>query len=149
MNGCLAFHEREIPMQKSHLVLVSALVCAGSLLGCARDAEPVLAPGGPVLAPVPTTRPSSRHDERTDLVIPQDDQSFAPEDAETTRAIRAALVGDTSLPVGAHDVVIVTRAHAVTLRGDVGSASERDIIEAHARSAAGVSSVDNRITITL
>ncbi len=70
-------------------------------------------------------------------------------EAETTRLIRAAVVDDADLSMGARNVVIVTRGHEVTLRGDVGSDAERDIVEAHARAVEGVSTVDNRLAVRL
>jgi len=77
------------------------------------------------------------------------DQPMTEAEAETTRLIREAVVDDADLSMGARNVVIVTRGHVVTLRGDVSSDDERDTVEAHARAVAGVDTVDNRLTVRL
>lgn len=76
------------------------------------------------------------------------DQSNDPVDLEITRSIRAAVVGDGSLSFGARNVVIVTRAAVVTLRGDVETAAERTAIDAHAHAAPGVTRVENLLEVS-
>lgn len=76
------------------------------------------------------------------------DQSSEPSDVEITRRIRSAVVGDSALSFAAMNVVIVTVSAVVTLRGDVGTESERRAIYAHARGAEGVARVENLIVVT-
>lgn len=76
------------------------------------------------------------------------DQSESPGDYEITRLIRVAVVADDSLSFSALNVVIVTQAGVVTLRGDVGTDAERQAIYTHARSVDGVSRVENLIAVS-
>lgn len=75
------------------------------------------------------------------------DQSNAPDDMEITRSIRAAVVSDGSLSFSAVNIVIVTNAAVVTLRGNVASNDERSAIVAHARAAPGVARVENLLAV--
>jgi hypothetical protein len=76
------------------------------------------------------------------------DQGESAEDLEITRQIRAAVVGDSSLSVGARNVTIVTRGAVVSLRGNVTSNAERDAIDRHAHEVAGVHRVDNMLSVS-
>lgn len=110
----------------------------------------VAAPADPSSPSMDPTMPAAERHGAADPDLPTaDEQSMAPEDVETTRLIRQAVVDDAALSMGARNVVIVTREHVVTLRGDVGTDDERDIIERHARGVSGVSRVENRITVRL
>lgn len=68
-------------------------------------------------------------------------------DRKTLAAVRRAVVGDKSLSMAAHNVKMKANGGVVTLRGGVRSAEEKDKIEAHAKSVAGVASVDNQLTL--
>ncbi len=70
------------------------------------------------------------------------DQSNEPADLEITRRIRAAVVTDAALSVGARNCTIVTRDAIVTLRGNV-SQQERTRIAAHAQAVPGVTRIEN------
>lgn len=74
------------------------------------------------------------------------DQSNAPADMEITRRIRAAVVVDGALSVGARNCTIVTREGVVTLRGDV-TAAERDRIAVHVQAVPGVLHVDDLLVV--
>ena len=74
------------------------------------------------------------------------DQSNAPADMEITRRIRAAVVTDAALSVGARNCTIITRGGVVTLRGDV-TAAERDRIAVHVQAVPGVLHVDDLLVV--
>jgi hypothetical protein len=69
--------------------------------------------------------------------------------AETgiTASIRKALAGDTSLSHAAKNVSVVTAGNNVSLKGNVATAQERQKVEAHARKATGVATVDNQLAV--
>ena len=54
---------------------------------------------------------------------------------------------DKALSTNAHNAKIVTDKGAVTLRGVVESAAEKDSVETKAKAVAGVASVDNQLEI--
>lgn len=74
------------------------------------------------------------------------DQSEAPSDVEITRSIRSAVVQDGSLSFTARNVVIITQASVVTLRGNV-THEERRAIHAHAFAAVGVTRIDDQLIV--
>lgn len=74
------------------------------------------------------------------------DQSNEPADLEITRRIRAAVVTDSALSVGARNCTIITRDSVVTLRGNVSRAEQRRIA-AHAQAVPGVSRVENLLAV--
>jgi osmotically-inducible protein OsmY len=84
--------------------------------------------------------------DRGESVTPTD-QSNSAADIETTAKIRKAIVDDDQLSSNAHNVKIVTRDGAVTLRGPVKSAAEKSAIAAKAQQVAGVKRVDNQLEI--
>ena len=68
-------------------------------------------------------------------------------DRDITAAIRRAVVGDKALSFTAKNVKIITVGGKVTLRGPVKSEDEKSAIEAKAKAANGVSSVDNQLEV--
>jgi osmotically-inducible protein OsmY len=62
------------------------------------------------------------------------DQSEAPNDLETTRRIRQAVVQDDSLSFRAKNVMIVTKGGRVVLTGPVNTRAEADRIKGIAQS---------------
>lgn len=74
-------------------------------------------------------------------------QSNAKSDQELTRQIRRSIVKDKSLSTYAHNVKIITRDGAVTLRGPVRSEQEKDTIAKIAGDAAGSGKVTNELEI--
>jgi len=159
-------------MRSTHTVLMTALALAAGLTACDRDfmGQPSggtgrgLAPSAPIAreeravapvapnaelhGPAPSVAPMGEPIPDPEIPTAQD-QPMTEAETETTRLIRAAVVDDADLSMGARNVVIVTRGHDVTLRGDVGSDAERDIVEAHARAVEGVDTVDNRLAVRL
>lgn len=78
---------------------------------------------------------------------PGADAELVLADDDVTRAIRVALDTDQNLSPAARNVVITTHEGVVTLTGRVPTANERARIDAHARSAPGVSQVENRVRV--
>jgi hyperosmotically inducible protein len=68
-------------------------------------------------------------------------------DRDITAAIRRSVVADKALSFTAKNVKIITVGGKVTLRGPVKSDEEKSAIEAKAKAAPGVSSVDNQLEV--
>jgi len=68
-------------------------------------------------------------------------------DRELTRQIRKAIVSDKSLSTLAHNVKILTRDGAVTLKGQVKSDDEKKALEDKASSVAGNGKVTSELTV--
>ena len=79
--------------------------------------------------------------------VTADQQTSGTADTEITRQIRRALIADKNLSIYAHNIKIITIAGVVTLKGPVKSADEKTKAVAFAKSAAGVSRVDDQISI--
>ena len=75
------------------------------------------------------------------------DQGENQSDRDATQFIRKAVMGDDSLSFTAKNVKIITVGGKVTLRGPVNSTRERSAIEAAAKRAPGVTSVDNQLEV--
>jgi len=75
------------------------------------------------------------------------DQSSNEADVELTRRIREAVVADESLSTNAHNIKIITINGMVTLRGPVGSDTERSKIVATAQQLAGKTKVNSQLEI--
>jgi hyperosmotically inducible periplasmic protein len=117
------------------------LTAAACALACVVSATPVLAEQH---QDADNTGRNVR--DRGESVTPPD-QSNNAADVETTAKIRKAIVDDDNLSTNAHNVKIVTRDGAVTLRGPVKSAAEKEAIAAKAQQVAGVKRVDNQLEI--
>ena len=77
-----------------------------------------------------------------------DQQSAHKSDTDITRDIRRSIVSDKSLSTYAHNVKIITQNGAVTLKGPVNSAEEKQTIAAKAAEVVGGSDkVTDQITI--
>ncbi len=114
------------------------LACA---LAAAVSASPVAAAG-----PYGADNTGRNVRDRGDTVTPTD-QGGSAADREVTANIRKAIVDDDRLSTNAHNVKIVTRDGAVTLRGPVKSAEEKAAVAAAAERVAGVKRVDNQLEI--
>ena len=75
------------------------------------------------------------------------DQGKSGSELRITAAVRRAVVRDDTLSLGAKNVKIITTGTRVTLRGDVSSVYERDRVETQARTADGVTAVDNQLEV--
>jgi len=74
-------------------------------------------------------------------------QSNSPNDLETTRSIRRAVVADKTLSTYAHNVKIITAEGKVTVRGPVRTDAEKRTIEAKAAEVAGAANVVSEISV--
>lgn len=76
-----------------------------------------------------------------------DQQSESKADLKITQNIRRAIVKDKSLSQYAHNVKIITRNGAVTLKGPVNSEKEKKMIEKTAARVAGKGKVTNELEV--
>ena len=76
-----------------------------------------------------------------------DQQAMNKADRQLTQQIRKAIVDDKSLSTYAHNVKIISQNGNVTLRGPVRDEDEKAAIEAKTKSVAGVSAVDDQLTV--
>lgn len=77
-----------------------------------------------------------------------DNQKNNKADIKTTADIRKAIVGDKSLSTTAHNVKIITRNGAVTVRGRVQSDDERKAVIAKAEEVAGHGNVTDELKLS-
>jgi hyperosmotically inducible protein len=74
-------------------------------------------------------------------------QKMNPADRQTTKEIRAALMGDKALSTYAHNIKIITQNGKVTLKGPVRTEDEKTAIAAKAAGIAGADNVTNELTV--
>lgn len=74
-------------------------------------------------------------------------QGNSQEDVRITADIRKALVGDGSLSMAAKNAKVITANGVTTLQGNVDSDAEKAAVEAKAKAVAGVTRVDNQLTV--
>jgi hyperosmotically inducible periplasmic protein len=77
-----------------------------------------------------------------------DQQNSNKADREVTQQIRKSIVSDKSLSIAAHNVKIVTRDGAVTLKGKVKSEDEKKAVEDKATQIAGAGKVTDDIVVS-
>jgi len=75
------------------------------------------------------------------------DQGGSEADRTITQHVRKAVVDNDGLSANAHNVKIVTQNGVVTLRGPVDTATEKATVVAMARSAPGVTRVDDQLEV--
>ena len=119
-----------------HILLTLASVFALSLNGLAADDK----------KPDADNSKKNERDRSGETKTPLD-QSNKPEDLKLTKTIRQAVVKDDSLTMTAKNVKIITAGGQVALRGPVTTAEEKSKIEAHAKTAAGNTKVDNQLEV--
>jgi hyperosmotically inducible periplasmic protein len=68
-------------------------------------------------------------------------------DRAITQHVRKAVVDNDALSTNAHNVKIITQSGVVTLRGPVNTAAEKATVVAAARSAPGVTRVDDQLEV--
>ena len=76
-----------------------------------------------------------------------DQQSSAGSDRAITQKIRQAVIADKSLSMYAHNVKIITRQGAVTLKGPVRSDAEKQTVESAAAGVVGQGKVTDELTV--
>ena len=103
-----------------------------------------------------TPKTTATHDTRAEAAKPKKDagtgltpmdQSDSEGDLKLTQAIRRAVMDDNRLSFTAKNVKIISRDGSVTLRGQVNSPAERDIVCALAAKAAGAGKVDDQLEL--
>jgi len=85
--------------------------------------------------------------DRAEGAVTADQQKMNAADRELAQKVRKAITADKSLSTYAHNVKVVARDGAVTLKGPVRSAEEKTAVEAKATEAAGTGKVTNELTI--
>lgn len=85
--------------------------------------------------------------DRADSAVTADQQKMNSEDRELARKIRKSVYDDKTLSTYAHNVKIIVRDGAVTLRGPVRSAEEKDNVANKAITIAGAAKVTNELEI--
>ena len=85
-------------------------------------------------------------DQGSKLPTPMD-QGESEADRAITQQVRQSVVKNDTLSMNAHNVKIITQNGVVTLRGPVNSAAEKATIVAAARSASGVTRVDDQLEV--
>jgi hyperosmotically inducible protein len=85
-------------------------------------------------------------DQGSKLPTPMD-QGESEADRAITQQVRQSVVKNDTLSTNAHNVKIITQKGVVTLRGPVNSAAEKATIVAAARSASGVTRVDDQLEV--
>jgi hyperosmotically inducible protein len=76
-----------------------------------------------------------------------DSQTNAKADRMTTAKIRRAIMADKDLSTYAHNVKIITRNGAVTLKGPVKSEDEKQKVASDAASATSADAITNQLTV--
>ncbi|HUK41096.1 MAG TPA: BON domain-containing protein [Candidatus Acidoferrales bacterium] len=76
------------------------------------------------------------------------DQPTNEADTKIAQDVRQALTSDSSLSTAAQNVTVVASNGTVTLRGNVKDSTEKQKVADKATQVAGVSNVDNQLTVT-
>jgi len=112
---------------------IGALLAMGSAVYAADDTKP--------------TKADNTKMNKNDDGVTADSQKMNPADRELAQKVRKAIVDDKSLSTYAHNVKVIARDGAVTLKGPVRSDEEKTAVEAKAVSVAGDGKVTNELTV--
>lgn len=93
-----------------------------------------------------STSPSDK--EMASKVPTASDQPTNEADTKVAQDVRQALTSDSSLSTAAQNVTIVASNGTVTLRGSVKDSSEKQKVADKAMQVAGVTNIDNQLTVT-
>ncbi|HLJ46977.1 MAG TPA: BON domain-containing protein [Bryobacteraceae bacterium] len=85
--------------------------------------------------------------DRSSSAVTADQQKENSSDRDMAKKIRKAIVDDKNLSTYAHNVKVIVRDGAVTLKGPVHTAEEKSAVMAHATEVAGASNVTDQITV--
>jgi len=96
-------------------------------------------------APADNTKINQR--DRNQSEPTADQQKENANDRQLTQQIRRAIVKDKSLSSDAHNVKIITQNGAVTLKGPVKSAEEKQTVESKAAEVAGADKVSSELQV--
>jgi osmotically-inducible protein OsmY len=114
-------------------------------------ASPIVAVAASTTIPLqqaapPPTRPDNTKVNKQDGPT-ADQQSQTKADLAISQKIRRTIVKDKTLSMTAHNCKVITQHGAVTLRGPVNSAAEKDTIGAIALKIAGEGNVTNELAV--
>jgi len=112
---------------------IGALLAMGSAVYAADDTKP--------------TKADNTKMNKNDDGVTADSQKMNPADRELAQKVRKAIVDDKSLSTYAHNVKVIARDGAITLKGPVRSDEEKTAVEAKAVSVAGDGKVTNELTV--
>ncbi len=124
--------------------LAAAIFCTLAPIAC-EDRTPPPSPPPPVTAR-PDNTAVNQKDRSGTSPTPMDQKGNA-EDLRITADIRKAIMSDRQMSVNGQNCKVITMNGAVTLRGPVDSAAEKDSIETKAKAVAGVTSVTNELEV--
>ena len=123
-------------MNRGTLILASLLI-ALTLAACSKsDNSQSSAPSDNQMA------------SKADKGVTASDQPENDADRKIIQEVRQALTADSSLSTSAQNVTVVSNNGKVTLRGSVKDDSEKQKIVSKATQVAGVTNVDNQLTVT-
>ena len=91
------------------------------------------------------TKVNTRDRDKNEMTADQQKENRS--DRELARQVRRALVKDKSLSTYAHNVKVIARDGAVTLKGPVRSEEEKQAVEAKAVEVAGQGKVTDEISV--
>lgn len=129
-------------MKTNYLLLALALAATLGLSAPAQAAEAKKSTSD-AASSADNTKQNKQHAQE----LTADQQAETPADRKITQQVRQAIVKDKSLSSYAHNVKIITRAGAVTLKGPVRSEKEKQAVEKAAVEVAGKGNVKNELDI--
>jgi osmotically-inducible protein OsmY len=125
--------------------IVRMSLCTGLLLGSVaigRAQEPASQQATPA---VDNTKMNQRDQNKNEPTADQQKENRS--DRDITQQIRQSIMKDKSLSTYAHNVKIITQDGQVTLKGPVGSESEKQTIGTKATEVAGANKVTNDLNV--
>jgi hyperosmotically inducible protein len=90
---------------------------------------------------------SGQNKDKPNQTLSADKQSNSKSDVQITAQIRKSLMADKSLSMYAHNVKIVTKNGAVTLKGPVKSEEEKAKVAEHASGVVSADKITNQLTV--
>lgn len=128
---------------KKHLMLTACLILTPYLATAA--SEPA-ATEKPMVHDGDASNTGINKRDRDDNTLTPMDQMNNPADLKITQEIRQALMKD-EFSMDAKNIKVITRNGAVTLRGPVKTAAERESISALVKAMPGIKSIDNQLQV--
>ena len=128
---------------KKHLMLTACLILTPYLATAA--SEPA-ATEKPMVHDGDASNTGINKRDRGDNTLTPMDQMNNPADLKITQEIRQALMKD-EFSMDAKNIKVITRNGAVTLRGPVKTAAERESINALVKAMPGIKSIDNQLQV--
>ena len=98
----------------------------------------------------PQAQPDNTRNNKGDAnkgAMTADQQKETAADRELAKKIRKSIASDSSLSTYAHNIKVIVRDGAVTLKGPVNTEAEKTAIEQKASDIAGAGKVTNEITV--